>query len=39
MIQIIRSNSENTDFISLVKELDAHLTIVDGDAHDFLRPV
>ena len=35
MIHIKRSNSENTDFISLVKELDAHLTIVDGDAHDF----
>jgi GNAT superfamily N-acetyltransferase len=32
---ILRTNSENTDFVALVKELDAYLKIVDGDDHDF----
>ena len=32
---MIRTNSENPDFVSLVKELDAYLKIVDGDDHDF----
>lgn len=32
---ILRTNSENTDFKGLVKELDAHLKITDGDEHDF----
>jgi GNAT superfamily N-acetyltransferase len=32
---ILRTNSENTDFVNLVKELDAYLKIVDGDDHDF----
>ncbi|PQJ68786.1 GNAT family N-acetyltransferase [Polaribacter butkevichii] len=35
MIKIIRTNSENIDFINLVKELDAYLKITDGDEHDF----
>lgn len=35
MISIIRTNSENQDFIELVKHLDAELTIRDGDEHDF----
>jgi GNAT superfamily N-acetyltransferase len=35
MINIIRTNSQNNDFINLVKELDAYLKIVDGDDHDF----
>ena len=35
MIKIIRTNSENKDFIELVKHLDADLAISDGDEHDF----
>lgn len=35
MIHFIKTNSKNTDFISLVKQLDAELTIKDGDDHDF----
>lgn len=35
MIQIIRSNSTNVDFVYLVKQLDAYLKIVDGDDHNF----
>jgi len=35
MLKLIRTNSENKDFINLVKKLDAYLTIVDGDDHGF----
>lgn len=35
MIEIIRTNSKNSDFIELVKELDAYLAITDGDDHEF----
>ncbi|NNE31630.1 MAG: GNAT family N-acetyltransferase [Winogradskyella sp.] len=35
MIKLVRTNSDNTDFINLVKELDAYLRITDGDEHDF----
>jgi GNAT superfamily N-acetyltransferase len=35
MIKLIRTHSENQDFINLVKELDAYLKITDGDEHDF----
>ncbi len=35
MITIVRTNSDNIDFIELVKSLDAFLTIADGDDHDF----
>ncbi|MFT5102777.1 MAG: putative acetyltransferase [Candidatus Latescibacterota bacterium] len=35
MIEIKRTNSENQDFIALVKFLDADLKIRDGDEHDF----
>ncbi len=35
MIRILRTNSENQDFINLVKKLDAYLKITDGDEHDF----
>lgn len=35
MINLIRTNSSNTDFISLVKALDAYLKITDGDEHAF----
>ena len=35
MIQIKRSDSENNDFRSLVKQLDAVLKLLDGDEHTF----
>ncbi|MFT5216240.1 MAG: putative acetyltransferase [Glaciecola sp.] len=35
MIHFIKTSSKNIDFISLVKQLDAELTIKDGDDHDF----
>jgi GNAT superfamily N-acetyltransferase len=35
MIELIRTNSENKNFIELVKKLDAYLSIVDGDDHAF----
>lgn len=35
MIQIVRTNSGNKDFIALVKCLDEDLAIRDGDDHDF----
>jgi putative acetyltransferase len=35
MIKLIRTNSENKDFLSLVKHLDMELAIRDGDDHAF----
>ena len=35
MIKIIRTDSENPDFIELVTHLDADLAIRDGDEHAF----
>ena len=35
MIKLVRTNSENNDFIDLVKQLDTYLKTVDGDDHDF----
>jgi len=35
MIEIIRTNSENPDFIGLVKLLDADLAARDGNDHQF----
>ena len=35
MVKLVRTNSENTDFIFLVKQLDAYLKITDGDEHNF----
>jgi putative acetyltransferase len=35
MITLLKTNSENTDFIGLVKLLDADLAIRDGDEHSF----
>ncbi|UXP31828.1 GNAT family N-acetyltransferase [Reichenbachiella agarivorans] len=35
MIQLIRTDSNNADFIALVNQLDADLAIRDGDDHDF----
>jgi len=34
-MEIKRTNSENGDFIKLVKDLDAYLKITDGEDHDF----
>lgn len=33
--KITRTNSENQDFIKLVKQLDSYLKITDGDEHEF----
>ena len=35
MIKIVRTNSDNPDFIELVKYLDADLVIRDGNEHSF----
>lgn len=35
MIKIIRTNSDNPDFIELVKCLDTYLAKIDGDEHAF----
>ncbi|WP_299251246.1 GNAT family N-acetyltransferase [uncultured Lacinutrix sp.] len=35
MLNIIKTDSENPDFIALVKALDSYLKITDGDEHDF----
>jgi hypothetical protein len=35
MIKLIRTDSDNQDFIHLVKQLDAELAILDGDEHAF----
>ena len=35
MIKIVRTNSNDTGFIYLVKQLDAYLSVIDGDEHDF----
>ena len=35
MINIIRTSSDNHDFIELVRLLDADLAIRDGDQHTF----
>lgn len=35
MIDIIRTNSKNKDFIELVDCLNNYLKVVDGDDHDF----
>lgn len=35
MIEIIRTEIHNHDFVNLVKELDAYLATTDGDEHDF----
>ena len=34
-LKTIRTNSDNQEFINLVKQLDAYLKIIDGDEHDF----
>ena len=35
MLKLVRTSSNNEDFIYLVKQLDAYLKITDGDEHDF----
>jgi GNAT superfamily N-acetyltransferase len=35
MVQLIKTNSTNEDFIQLVRLLDAELAIKDGEDHDF----
>jgi|SRR5579871_5863236 len=35
MLKIIRTDSDNTDFSTLVKQLDAFLAEIDGDEHAF----
>ncbi|MCH4823104.1 GNAT family N-acetyltransferase [Gramella lutea] len=35
MIRIKRTNSDDQDFIHLVKKLDEYLAVCDGDEHDF----
>ncbi len=35
MIKVLRTNSDNSDFIELVKQLDADLTRRDGNEHSF----
>jgi GNAT superfamily N-acetyltransferase len=35
MIILVRTDSDNKDFIQLVKQLDAELAILDGDEHVF----
>ena len=35
MIKLVRTNSDHTDFIALVKQLDAYLAVIDGEEHAF----
>jgi putative acetyltransferase len=35
MMRLIRTDSDNKDFILLVKHLDAELAVLDGDEHAF----
>ena len=35
MLKIIRTNSENEDFVFLVKQLDDYLKVTDGEEHAF----
>ena len=35
MIKLVRTNSKNTDFVSLVNHLNDYLKIIDGDDHEF----
>jgi putative acetyltransferase len=35
MTNLVRTSSDNVDFLKLVKSLDAELEIVDGDEHSF----
>ncbi len=35
MLKIVKTDSNNPDFIDLVKHLDSYLKITDGNEHDF----
>lgn len=35
MVELIRTDSGNPDFIELVERLDAYLAVIDGDDHAF----
>src|ERR1700740_3858805 len=35
MLTVTRTNSDNTDFITLVNELTAYFAIIDGEDHEF----
>ena len=35
MLNLVRTNSTHKDFITLIKDLDAYLSITDGDEHAF----
>ena len=35
MMKVVRTNSENQDFIDLLVDLDVFLKITDEDEHDF----
>ena len=35
MLKLVRTNSENKDFINMVKQLYCYLKITDGDEHEF----
>jgi putative acetyltransferase len=35
MIKLIRTNSDNPDFVALVRLLDAYLAVQDGEEHSF----
>lgn len=35
MLKIVRTDSKNHDFTTLIKALDSYLKITDGDEHDF----
>lgn len=35
MIKIVRTNSKNEDFVTLVQSLNDYLKFIDGDEHDF----
>lgn len=37
MIELIRTNSKNNDFIKLVNHLNTYLKVIDGEDHDFYK--
>ncbi|MDM1360274.1 GNAT family N-acetyltransferase [Myroides marinus] len=35
MLNIVRTNSDNTDFLNLITHLDQYLRVLDGEDHNF----
>ncbi|WGD33960.1 GNAT family N-acetyltransferase [Olleya sp. YS] len=35
MLELVKTDSNNPDFVNLVKQLDSYLKVTDGDEHDF----